>query len=299
MTTSPKSENDLAKLLQPVKPVLEKHGSKLILGLAAVLLIAAAWIWWSRTSAANAAAGWGDMATANAAEDFADIADDNPGTPAAAWARLAEADGYLVRAVQSSFTDREAALTTFKKAREAYDKLLTKSGTPRDVRERALFGVARLEESTAGEDVSAAVAAYEKVLSEFPESIYKSVVEKRLERLQDPQSKQFYAWFKEQNPSVADDLVAPKDLPETPKAGPEVIPDPSAPETPAEQPEGADKSAGTPPPTPEDAKTPTAPESSDVKAPQLPPPAGAGKSADSTTEDKTGTSEKASGDGDK
>lgn len=217
MTTTHEPESELSRLMKPLQPYIEKYGSKVVLGLAVVLLVAAGYIWWSRTSQSAAAAGWGDIATSTAPEDFADVADQNPGTAAAAWARLAEADGYMNTAVRLSFTDRTASAGTFKKAETAYEKLLNKRGTPKNVRERALFGMARLLESTSGDDTTAAIAAYEKLLSEFPESIYKEVADKRIVELKKPEVQKFYGWFASQKPSVADDLRLPNDLlPDTP-----------------------------------------------------------------------------------
>jgi hypothetical protein len=225
MTTTTESETDVeeasefGQLLKPIQPHLEKYGSKIVLGLAAFLLVAAVYIWWTRSSAAAAAAGWGGMATANAPEDYADIADENPGTPAAAWARLSAANGYLTSAIRLSFTDRKASSGSFDKARTEFDKLLNKRGTPKGVRERALYGIARLEESTSGDDTATAVSAYEKLLSEFPESAYKAMAEQRIAKLKSDDSQSFYGWFAKQQPSVADDLIIPNDdLPGTPGA---------------------------------------------------------------------------------
>ena len=217
MTTTTEPETDVqeasefGQLLKPIQPYLDKYGSKVVLALAALLLVAAVYIWWTRSSAAAAAAGWGGMATANAPEDYADIADENPGTPAAAWARLSAANGYLTSAIRISFTDRKASSGSFDKARTEFDKLLNKRGTPKGVRERALYGIARLEESTSGDDTATAVSAYEKLLSEFPESAYKATAEQRIAKLKSGDSQSFYAWFAKQQPSVADDLIIPND----------------------------------------------------------------------------------------
>ena len=219
MSARSKSDTELSRLLALVRPFFEKYGNQLILALAAVLLVRAAWTWWSRSSTVEAAAGWADMLGARQAEDFADVADQFPGTPVAAWARLGEGDGYLQRAVELSFTDRKASAGALKKSRDAYDRLLNKRATPGPVRERALFGVARLEESVAGEDVSKAVAAWKKLLEEFPETVYKDMAAERIATLEDEHSRDFYAWFAKQEPSLADDLLTPDDLPASPTPG--------------------------------------------------------------------------------
>ncbi|MFK7820304.1 MAG: tol-pal system YbgF family protein [Planctomycetaceae bacterium] len=227
MTTTPtqEPESELGQLMGPIQPYVDKYGSKVVLGLAALLLVAAAWIWWSRSSSAAAAQGWADFTTAKAAEDYADIADENPGTAAGAWARLSAANGYFTKGVQLSFTSRTASDGSFEKANSAYKKLLDNRSTPKQVRERALYGMARLEEATSGEDTSSAIAAYEKLLSDFPQSIYKELAEERVAELKKPEVQKFYAWFKEQDPSVTDDLMTPNDLPSSPgKAETGVLP---------------------------------------------------------------------------
>ncbi len=242
------SESELGRFLAPAQPYIEKYGSKIVLALAALLLLAAIYIWWSRSSTAAAAAGWGEMSTAGQPEDFADIADDNPNTVAASWARLAEADGYLARAVEKSFADRSASKGIFEKSRDAYEQVLSMRSSSNDVRERALFGVARLEESLTGEDTSVAVQAYEELLSKFPESIYKEDAEARIAKLKDPSVQKFYGWFASQDPSVVDGLNIP-DLPTTPdKSMVDELME-GLPGSPGDDAFGADPD-GTPPPAP-------------------------------------------------
>jgi hypothetical protein len=220
MTTTPtqEPESELGQLMGPIQPYVDKYGSKVVLGLAAILILAAAYFLWARSASASAARGWADFTTANAAEDYDDIADENPGTPAGAWARLSAANGYYTSGVRLSFTSRTASDGSFEKAATAYKKLLDNRSTPKQVRERALHGMARLEEATSGEDTSAAITAYEKLLSDFPQSIYKELAEERIAELKKPEVQKFYAWFKQQDPSVTDSLMVPNDVPTSPGA---------------------------------------------------------------------------------
>lgn len=242
MSTTPESkesteEVELGSLLDPIQPYIDKYGSKVILGLAAVLLAAAAYIYFTKSANAARAAGWSEMISINAPEDFKDVANDFPATPAAAWATLQEGEAFMKRGVVSSFSDRKKSTEAYDKARDAFKRLINKSGTLKGVRERALYGMARLEECVTGEDTSTAVAAYETLVSEFPSSVYKEEAEARIARLKDPSTKKFYAWYSQQDPSVADPLGMPNDLlPGTPEA-------PALPETPS-LPEG-DGGAGT------------------------------------------------------
>lgn len=227
MTTGPKSQSEFSQLLQATSPFFQKYGQKLILALAAVLLIVAAVVFWTRTSNATAAAGWGDMQEALAgrasAGAFADIADDHPGKPVATWARIQEAERRVNTAISLSFSNRPAAKREFKDAREVLDDLLSTGSTPPNVRQRALLAMARVEEANVGADTSAAVAAYQKIVDEFPGAAVAQAAEKRITRLKDEKTKSFYEWFQAQNPQPGDDLNLPNDVPETP-GDPEKMP---------------------------------------------------------------------------
>lgn len=266
---TPTEENDLAEIFAPIKPYLEKYGTKIALGLAAILLVVAAWTWFSKRSMAQASVGWGVMGSARSPEDFSEVFKDYPDSSAAVWARLRAGEGYLARGLGSSFTERDAAEKDYQNARDSFEFLLDKSGTPDVVRERSLWGMARLEEATSSEDTSAAVAAYEKLISDFPESVYKDLSEERIEELKSASSKKFYAWFSKQDRSLADDLLGPKDPPATPAIGePGVMPPVTPGLPPAPGPvEGGEETPG------------------EVQTPALPtPPAPAEEKAEAGTE---------------
>jgi len=142
---------------------------------------------------------------------------------------LQEAESELYTGVQMMFTNRDAGNSELKKARENFDKLIADRSTPQDALERARFGLARCLEALPPDKNSPpskindpAIEAYERLLKEFPDTVYKPVAESRIAALRTATAQDFYAWFEAQNPKPADrempkDLAVPP-LPEGPAA---------------------------------------------------------------------------------
>jgi hypothetical protein len=199
--------NELGRLAEQVRPVLDKYGTPIMIGLVVVILTVTGTIWWSNTSSASKSAGWTEMADAlstGSAENFANVADKFAGTAIGDWARLNEAESHLQSGIQLSFTDRQSGISDLEQAGETFKKVLNNKQVLPEVRERAWFGYARSLEAMADFDTDEAVDTYELLLQEFPESIYKELAEKRIAVLKTGEAKQFYAWFQKQNPRPDD-----------------------------------------------------------------------------------------------
>ena len=207
-------EVQLAKLLKESKPFLEKYGTTMIYALAAVMAIAAVVIYMQRRESPTAEAS-NQLLLATTAEDYRDVANEFPDSPIGLLSRLREADRELEDAVASMFTNREAALENLANAEKAYKQLQNRSDVSNDIRERVLVGLARVAECRCDgtdETMNAAVAAWNQVLQSFPDSkTFKSVAEARIKRLATTDSREFYAWFHQQNPKPGDDLLMPQD----------------------------------------------------------------------------------------
>ena len=208
------NEVQLAKLLKESKPFLEKYGTTMIYGVAALMAIAAVVVYVQRRPAPTAAASR-DLLLATTAEDYQAVADESPDSPIGILARLRQADRELEDAVSNMFTNREAAVDNLKSAQKAYEQLEVRKDIIDSVRERVLVGLARAAECRCNgtdETMKAAVAAWERVLKEFPDSkTFKSIAESRITRLASEDSREFYAWFSTQNPKPGDDLLLPQD----------------------------------------------------------------------------------------
>jgi hypothetical protein len=187
---------------------------------AAVVVIAigaGGLVYWRSSSGTAGQQGWREFASATKASDFGNVADKFPGTAAGSWARLMEGEIELNSGVRSSFTDRAAGRSDLKKAQENFEKLIADRATPSDVMERALFGLARAKEALPDKNLGpskiddAAIETYQRLLTEFPISIYKDYSESRIAALKTGTAQDFYAWFEQQNPKPADREM-PKDL---------------------------------------------------------------------------------------
>ncbi len=86
-----------------------------------------------------------------------------------------------------------------------------------DLKVRVLAGLARVaecENDGTEEKNNAAIAAWQRILDEFPDSkVFKTLAEDRVKRLKMDSTKQFYAWFAKQDPKPGDDLLMPQDGP--------------------------------------------------------------------------------------
>lgn len=193
-------QNELEEFAARVADGFERYGLTTLLALCVVGVIAAGSTWWIRSSAAKSAVAWTQLADARGAEDFAAVADKHPGTSAAQWSMLKRGELLLDTGIQLLFTDRETALSELKNAAEQFRSLLNSSPASPVLRERSLLGLARCEEATCDGDTTAALDAYRKLLTEFPESIYKDQAGRRIKSLETGGTKEFYAWFAKSNP---------------------------------------------------------------------------------------------------
>jgi hypothetical protein len=223
----------LAKILKESKPWIERFGTTLIYGLAAVLAIAAVIVYVARRPPATASESQALMLAATP-EDYQAVADEAANTPIGTVARIRQAELSLQNAVNNMFTDRKLAIEELDKAAATYDRLSERKDVDGVLRERVLAGVARVAETRCdGTDatVKAAVDAWQKLLKEFPESkMFKDIAEDRVKKLPAEATKSFYAWFQQQKPEPGDDLQLPQDGPGKVPAIPHIdIPDLTAP----------------------------------------------------------------------
>ncbi len=195
------------------------HDNWMLLAAAvvAILIGAGGVVYWRSSSGSAGQQGWREFASASKAADYGNVADKYSGSVAAAWSRLLEGEMELNSGIRSSFTDRSAGRSDLQKAQENFEKLIADKATPSDVIERALFGLARAKEALPPKDLSpskindGAIETYQRLVTEFPISVYKDYAEARIAALKTGTAQDFYAWFEQQNPKPADREM-PKDL---------------------------------------------------------------------------------------
>ena len=204
-------QHDLAKIFESkVGPFFEANGAKILIGLVVVVVLIIGFSMWTNSSSQAVAEGWTQLASCQTTEEFANVAERFSGSDVGMWARLNEADGHLRAGIPLMFSDRKGGEDELAQAKDAYGKLLEAGGVPAQIRERALFGMARCLEATSAGDTAEAVQAYQRLLSEFPASVYRKKAEDQVEALQTGSVQDFYAWFEKQDPKPAD-LETPRD----------------------------------------------------------------------------------------
>ncbi len=204
--------NDLGRLAEKIGAFLEKYGNQITIVICVGALVAGGAVYWTRQKHHGEAVAWSELAFARNAEDFHDVAERRRGSSAAHWAQLEEGERRLSEGIQLLFTgERKSALLELKKSQEALQGLLAQGGIPPEIRERALFALARCQESTSDGNLDSAIQSYQELLKLYPDTVYKSFAERRIEELKTPAVKDFYAWFVKQNPNPTPKPKQPAD----------------------------------------------------------------------------------------
>ena len=203
------AENDLSKLLVRWGEKFDEHANTILSVLIVITLLAAALIYWTRTSSNRSALGWTDLTNASSPEDYQAVAETYAGSPVSQWATLRAGDGFLNEGIRLSLTDRSASNERLEQAKDFYQSLLD-SSAPAELREQALNGYAITLEATSNGDTSDAIAAYESLLKQFPETRFKVFANERISQLKTGRVQDFYAWFSRLDPKPAD-LPMPDD----------------------------------------------------------------------------------------
>jgi hypothetical protein len=188
-------QNDFSLLLQKLNRFLEKHGNRISIGICLATALLVGWILWQRNVKAREQVAWSQLSGSASPDDLEDVWKKNPDSSAAPWARLVEAEQRLTNGIQSMFLDVEAGRKELDQARKSFDVLSEMGSAPRMVRERALFGLARAEESLSDGTTQAAQKVYQRLLERFPDSFFKDKAERRLRELSSGGSAEFYQWF--------------------------------------------------------------------------------------------------------
>ncbi|MES2789820.1 MAG: hypothetical protein V4719_09370 [Planctomycetota bacterium] len=194
--------NDLQEVAVKVETFYERHAASLQWGIIGAAFLIACGIYYWRTTSALEAAAWNELSQSQSAEAYAQVASDFSGSKAAAWAKLREANSYLETYLRDSFENREKANTDLKKAKDILAGLVAQNG-PQEFKQQAMFAYARNLEMSSDGDLKPAIAAYENLIKEIPDTIFKREAEERIRTLNSPSAKEFYAFFSKQNPKPA------------------------------------------------------------------------------------------------
>ncbi|MEY3174690.1 MAG: hypothetical protein RLZZ436_2604 [Planctomycetota bacterium] len=209
-------EVQLAKILRESRPLLERYGTAAIYGMALLLAVAAVVVYIARRPPATAAES-AKLLKAETPEEFGDIADNAPGTPIGQSAGIREGELILQNALRNLFTNRKVGLEELDQAEKIFRNLEDDTTLSEEGRLKVAVAIARITEARCdGSDASAksATDAWDQVLKAFPDSkVFSGLAEERKKKLALPATKEFYAWFQQQNPAPGDTLGLPQDGP--------------------------------------------------------------------------------------
>ena len=113
-------------------------------------------------------------------EDIQSLSDSSPKRQTGEWAQLIIADNDLTNGVGLLFVEKKAGRDAIHNALDNYKSVLQNSTDPL-VREHALFGVGRAQESLC--DLEKAETAYKQLRTDYPNGSYSARAQQRLEDL--------------------------------------------------------------------------------------------------------------------
>lgn len=209
---------ELEKALTTSSARLKPYGTQIAVVVAIAIAVGLGAMLWSMQAAKGRSIGWNEFLQAKGPEELESVADKHPGTASAMWSRLQAGRVYLQEGLNAALTDRKLSDERLTKAKENFEKLLaTGSQATPEVREEALYGLATSLETLSNGDNKPAIDAYETLIKDYPKSVHTTWAQARVEALKEQTAKDFYAWFRQQNPQPGD-RPSPLDLPTRPPA---------------------------------------------------------------------------------
>lgn len=199
-------ENDLTKYAEKSIGWLKSYGNLIMVLVCIVSIAASILIYWQRVESSRKQHAWGEIAVARNVVDFQSIISDPvlSKTAVAPWAMIQAAEHQLQDGIKLMFTERERGKRELEASRESFDAILqVNPPVEAQIRERALYGLAKSQESLSDGKLAPAIKSYEKLLSEFPDSLFKKSAEARIKELNRKDAGEFYAWFAKQKPTTS------------------------------------------------------------------------------------------------
>ena len=276
-------QNELAHWFSDFQRKIEPHTNKIVLAIILGTIGIVAYQVMAKSAAAKVSGAWSEYALCQNADEFKKVAEVHAGSSVEAWSRLQAARNYIAKGVELSMTNRKASDESLENGKAQLDLLFKSTTTPDEVREQALSQMAVCLESMCDGDVKPATEAYQKLLTDFPETHYAPWAKNRIEELKKPGTGEFYAWFRKAQPAPPErpkpQDVRPGELPNvklTPDEG-DPLPPGSPPVAPAateaKPVEGAAPAAPTteaPAAETKPVETPAAPEAPAAETPAAP-----------------------------
>lgn len=181
-------------------------------GLALVAVAAIAWGFYSNYTKQQASVAWTEFyfnLNGGDADSFVDLADDHPSSAAAGWARQVAADNFLQRGITELYRDKKSGEELLGKAIKEFE-VVDKTASNPELRAKAALGLAQAHESLG--DMDKAASYYQQVAKSATQPGMIAEANQRLAFLASESGKEFYAWFKTQNPKPDAPISLPSDM---------------------------------------------------------------------------------------
>jgi len=181
----------LGRLINGFKEGLQARPSNTALliwgGIFVAVVLFIGWKIYANARARSRSADWLQLDEASNFADLEKIADTNPGSQPTRIARFQMARVYLRRGmenfVSSSFDGRKDALADLNEAAKLYGELANEVKDNPVLIQEALLGVAKVKEAL--DDLDAALAAYDQLVSRYPDSVNGKEAAERAKKLRD------------------------------------------------------------------------------------------------------------------
>ncbi|QDU59745.1 Immunoglobulin G-binding protein A precursor [Planctomycetes bacterium Pan216] len=191
-------ENELSAILYRYGIALRPYVPFVLGGLAVIFVVATIVTVMARSQQRTVDDAWDEFFAAEDAGQFEIVAERYAGTPVVAYAKLRVADFEYEEGLSQLFGDRAAATSKLEDALSLYQGLAGLGSSHPEVARQAGFGIGMTYETLG--DLEKAKSAYEQVVSRYPGSEEAFLSGMRLERIETPTAKEFYAEFASYEP---------------------------------------------------------------------------------------------------
>ncbi|EMI54577.1 tetratricopeptide repeat protein [Rhodopirellula sallentina] len=202
-------ENELAHALDKINKRIDPYSKPIAAAVAAGFIGLLGWGFYSSTQTEKRSDATYQLIEGSIRGDseiLAAVAASYPNTPMAAWSRLYQGSQKMGAGMNALFTSRDEAEELLDEASSAYNEAISLSNEP-VIQSRAHFGLARIAEALGNTDD--AISNYEAVMAASESDAMVEEAQNRIEILSKPASKEFLAWFGEQDFSPADPSLPP------------------------------------------------------------------------------------------
>ncbi|QDV71721.1 hypothetical protein Poly24_54600 [Rosistilla carotiformis] len=216
-------QNELADALGSGIHTITPYLRAIVIGVIGLIVIVFAYNFVSMRNQAHDATASLDFLLATSNEDpesFKRVSQDFADTMPGQWAQIAQADHNLGAGIESMFVDRDEATGFLEAATENYKSVLATAKDPL-LKTRANLGLAKAYEAQG--DLDQAIATYEIVADNTSSEALAEQAKERIRLLGTDDVRDFYTWFRENQPvamaSIAPGLPGLEDLPDGPTEG--------------------------------------------------------------------------------